>query len=117
MAEIDQMHCSEEKEFKSRQCILTISLSSPLVEQCAPSLILTNLNPPSPKDALCQVWLKLTKWFWIKRFLAEIDPEVLEKKITILVHWFSGSGEEVYRQTDRQTDDEHQVMGSLAQMS
>ena len=23
----------------------------------------------SPKDALCQVWLKLAQWFWRKRFL------------------------------------------------
>ena len=30
--------------------------------------IWTNLNSPSPKDALCQVWLKLIKWFW-RRFL------------------------------------------------
>ena len=22
-----------------------------------------------PKDAMCQVWLKLTQWFWRKRFL------------------------------------------------
>ena len=23
---------------------------------------------PSPKDALCQVWLKLAQWFWRRRF-------------------------------------------------
>ena len=27
-------------------------------------LIGTKLKPLSPKDALCQVWLKLTQWFW-----------------------------------------------------
>ena len=29
---------------------------------------LNKLKSPSPKDALCQVWLKLAKWFWIRRF-------------------------------------------------
>ena len=27
------------------------------------------LESPSPKDALCQVWLKLAQWFWRRRFL------------------------------------------------
>ena len=31
-------------------------------------LHLNKLQSPSPKDALCQVWLKLAKWFW-RRFL------------------------------------------------
>ena len=29
--------------------------------------ISTNLNSLHQKDALCQVWLKLTLWFWIER--------------------------------------------------
>ena len=32
------------------------------------ALHLNKLEPPSPKDALCQVWLKLALWFWRKRF-------------------------------------------------
>ena len=32
-------------------------------------LHLNKLESPSPKDALCQVWLKLTQWFWGRRFL------------------------------------------------
>ena len=32
-------------------------------------LHLKKLEPPSPKDALCQVWLKLAQWFWRRRFL------------------------------------------------
>ena len=28
-----------------------------------------NLESPSPKDALCQVWLKLVQRFWRRRFL------------------------------------------------
>ena len=27
------------------------------------------LEFPLPKDALCQVWLKLAQWFWRRRFL------------------------------------------------
>ena len=30
---------------------------------------LNKLESPSPKDALCQVWLKLAQWFWRRRFL------------------------------------------------
>ena len=32
-------------------------------------LNLNKLESPSPKDALCQVWLKLTQWFWRRIFL------------------------------------------------
>ena len=30
---------------------------------------LNKLEPPSPKDALSQVWLKLAQWFWRIRCL------------------------------------------------
>ena len=30
---------------------------------------MNKLESPSPKDALCQVWLKLAQWFWRGRFL------------------------------------------------
>ena len=29
---------------------------------------LNKLESPSPKDALCQAWLKLAQWFWRRRF-------------------------------------------------
>ena len=32
-------------------------------------LHLNKLESSSPKDALCQVWLKLAQWFWRRRFL------------------------------------------------
>ena len=32
-------------------------------------LHLNKLESPLPKDALCQVWLKLDQWFWRRRFL------------------------------------------------
>ena len=32
-------------------------------------LHLNKLEFPSPKDVLCQVWVKLTQWFWERRFL------------------------------------------------
>ena len=28
---------------------------------------------PLPKDALCQDWLKLAKWFWRRGFLNFVD--------------------------------------------
>ena len=34
-------------------------------------LHLNKLEPPSPKDAYCQVWLKLTQWFWRRRWKCE----------------------------------------------
>ena len=43
------------------------------------ALHLKTLKSPSPKDALCQVWLKLAQWFWRE-------------------------GENVKKFTDRQTD-------------
>ena len=36
-------------------------------------LHLKKLESPSPKDALCQVWLKLAQWFWTRRFLNFIN--------------------------------------------
>ena len=41
-----------------------ISISSPLGK----GRDLNELESSSPKDALCQVWLKLTRWFWWRRF-------------------------------------------------
>jgi hypothetical protein len=38
------------------------------------SLGLNKLESPSPKNDLCQVWLKLAQWFWIGRFLN--DPNL-----------------------------------------
>ena len=32
------------------------------------ALHLNKIESPSPKDALCQVWLKLDGWFWRRRF-------------------------------------------------
>ena len=36
-------------------------------------LHLNKLESPSPKDALCQVWLKMAQWFWRGRFLNFIN--------------------------------------------
>jgi hypothetical protein len=36
-------------------------------------LFLNKLESPSPKDDLCQVWLKLAQWFW-RRFLNDSTP-------------------------------------------
>ena len=36
------------------------------------ALHLNKLESPPPKDALCQVWLKLAQWFWTRRFLINL---------------------------------------------
>ena len=36
-------------------------------------LHLNKLESPSPKDALCQVWLKMAQWFWRRRFFNFIN--------------------------------------------
>ena len=46
------------------------------------ALHLNKLEFPSPKDALCHVWLKLAQWFWMRRCvpnLLEIDSVVLNR--------------------------------------
>ena len=40
------------------------------------TLHLNKIEFPSPKDALCKVWLKLAQWFWRKRWKV-----VLEKRM------------------------------------
>jgi hypothetical protein len=35
---------------------------------------LSKLESSSPKDDLCQVWLKLAQWFWRRRFLHDPTP-------------------------------------------
>ena len=56
-----------EKIFKVRQDIFAISLSS-LLRKGRGSLILEREHEsPSPKNALCHVWLKLALWFFTKK--------------------------------------------------
>ena len=35
------------------------------------ALHLNRFESPSPKDTLCQVWLKLVQWFWSRRWKCE----------------------------------------------
>ena len=96
-------------------------------------LHLKKLESPLPKDALCQVWLKLAQWFWRRRFflilsmyyqyiviispwkravpfiwtnLNPLHPRMICAKFGW--NWPSGSWEEVENreslQMDRQTD-------------
>ena len=53
--------------YKFRQCIFAISKLSPLGKRCGPSFV--QIESSSPKDDFCQVWLKLTPWFWRRKFL------------------------------------------------
>ena len=78
------------------------------------------LESPWPKDALCQVWLKLVQWFWRRRFLNFVNVFSLFRNYLPLEkggpficsnlnplqprmlcaksgwNWLSGSGEEVF---------------------
>ena len=54
-----------------RQCILLFRSYLPLEMDGA--LHLNKLEFLFPKDALCQVWLKLAQWFWKGRFLNFIN--------------------------------------------
>ena len=43
----------------------------------AGALLWTKLESPSPKDALCQVWLKLDQWFLRRRFFNFVNVFLL----------------------------------------
>ena len=47
-----------------------------------PTLHLNKLESPSPKDALCQVWLKLALWFWRRRWKCENFTTTTRKTTT-----------------------------------
>ena len=57
-----------EKIFFNFVNVFSLFLNFLLLEK-GRALHLNKIESPSPKDALCQVWLKLAKWFWRKRFL------------------------------------------------
>ena len=85
------------------------------------ALHLNKLESPSPKDALCKVWLKMAQWFWRRRFLNFVNVFLLfhnylplEKDGVLHLNnlespspkdalfkfgwnWLSGSGEEDFR--------------------
>ena len=61
------------------------------------ALHLNKLESPSPKDALCQVWLKLAQWFWRRIWKCE---KFTDKR----------TDGRTDRQTDRQTEDGRQVI-------
>ena len=41
------------------------------------ALHLNKLESPPPKDALCQIWLKLAMWFWRRRFFKSFNRNYL----------------------------------------
>jgi hypothetical protein len=70
-------------------------------------LHLNKLESPPPKDDLCQVWLKLSQWFWRRRFLNDPTPFLQLSPLTedLALHarimctkfdriWAAGSGED-----------------------
>ena len=73
----------EKKIFKFRQCIFSIKNYLPLEKGGA--LHLDKLESPSPKDALCQVLLKLAQWFWGRRFF--LISTMYFPYFVIIFHW------------------------------
>ena len=51
------------------------------------SLHLNKFESPSPKDALCQVWLILARWFWRRRFLNFVNVFSLFRILSPLGIW------------------------------
>ena len=58
----------EKKNFKFRKCVFSLFHNYLPLEKGG-ALHLNKLKCSSPKDALCQVWLKLAQWFWRIYFL------------------------------------------------
>ena len=60
------------KQFKSlNKYDYIITLIQRIKKKLYENLLVLHLNKlesPSPKDALCQVWLKLNQWFWRRSF-------------------------------------------------
>ena len=70
LVEIDPV-VLEKKFFKFHKCFSVILIWNYLPLEKGRSLYLNKLESPSPRDALCQVWLKLALWFWRRRWKCE----------------------------------------------
>ena len=57
-----------QKIFKVCQCIFAISLLSSHGKEKGVALYLNKFESPPPKNALCQVWMKLAQWSLRRRF-------------------------------------------------
>ena len=63
------------------------------------ALHLSQLESPSPKDALCQVWLYLAQWFWRRRWKCvkftdrRSDGWTTDNRLSEKFHWACSSGE------------------------
>ena len=66
------------------------------------ALHLNKLESHSPKDALCQVWLKLAQWFWRRRWKCEkftgqtdgqTDRQTTDDRWSEKLTWAFSSGE------------------------
>ena len=60
-----------------------------LLEKGGVALYLNKLESPSSKNALCQVWLKLARWFWRRRWKCEKFTTTTTTTLT----WTFGSDE------------------------
>ena len=63
------------------------------------ALYLSKLESPLPKDALCQVWLKLAQWFWRRSWKCEkftdgqTDGQTTDNRRSEKITWALSSGE------------------------
>ena len=60
-------------EYFFGQYIFSISFSLPPPYEKGMTFHYNKLESILPKDALCQVWLKLSLWFWRRRFLNSVN--------------------------------------------
>ena len=57
------------------------------ISQGCGALHFNKLESPSPKDALCQVWLKLAQWFWKRRWKCKKFTTTLTTTTTTDKFW------------------------------
>ena len=65
-------HCFWRREFLHFVNVISLFCNYLPLEKSGP-LHLNKLESPLPKDALCQVWLKLAKWFWRRIFFNSVN--------------------------------------------
>ena len=60
------------------------------------ALHLNKIESPLPKDALCQVWLKLANWFWKRRFFKFPQCIFTISQLSPLWKWWVPSFEQTW---------------------
>ena len=62
------------------------------------ALHMNKLESHSPKDTLCQVWLKLAQWFWRRRWICEkLTPKPMTMSTSITMTTTTDNGQILIR--------------------